>query len=39
MKRSEFSDEQILAIFKEREAERKVADLCRAHGITEQTNR
>ena len=37
MKRSKFSDEQILAIVKEGEAGRKVADLCRAHGITEQT--
>ena len=30
MKRSKFSDEQILAIVKEGEAGRKVADLCRA---------
>ena len=37
MKRSKFSDEQILAIVKVGEAGRKVADLCRAHGITEQT--
>ena len=37
MKRSKFSDEQILAIVKEGEAGRKVADRCRAHGITEQT--
>ena len=37
MKRSTFSDEQILAIVKEGEAGRKVADLCRSHGITEQT--
>ena len=37
MKRSKFTDEQILAIVKEGEASRKVADLCRAHGITEQT--
>ena len=37
MKRSKFSDEQILAIVKEGEAGRKVADVCRAHGITEQT--
>jgi putative transposase len=33
MKRSKFSDEQILAIVKEGEAGRKVADLCRANGI------
>ena len=37
MKRSKFSDEQILAIDREGEVGRKVADLCRAHGITEQT--
>jgi len=38
MKRSKFTDEQILAIVKEGEAGRKVADLCRTHGITEQTD-
>jgi putative transposase len=37
MKRSKYSDEQILAIVKEGEAGRKVADLCRTHGINEQT--
>ena len=37
MKRSKFTDEQILAIVKEGEAGRRVADLCRVHGITEQT--
>jgi putative transposase len=37
MKRSKFTDEQILAIVKESEAGRKVADVCRAHGITDQT--
>jgi putative transposase len=37
MKRSKFSDEQILAIVKEGEAGRKVADLCRKHGTIEQT--
>lgn len=37
MKRSKFTEEQILAIVKEGEAGRKVADLCRTHGITEQT--
>jgi transposase-like protein len=35
--RSKYTDEQILAIVKEGEAGRKVADLCRTHGITEQT--
>ena len=37
MKRSKYTDEQILAIVKEGEAGRKVADLCRSHGISEQT--
>ena len=37
MKRSKFSDEQILAIVKEGEAGRKVADVCRANGVMEQT--
>ena len=33
MKRSKFTDEQILAIVKKGEAGRKVSDLCRANGI------
>ena len=37
MRRSKFTDEQILAIVREGEAGRKVADLVRTHGITEQT--
>jgi putative transposase len=37
MKRSTYTEEQILAIVKEGEAGRKVADLCRTHGISEQT--
>ena len=37
MKQSKFTDEQILAIVKEGEAGRKVADVCRAYGIAEQT--
>jgi putative transposase len=37
MRKSRFSDEKILAIVKEGEAGRKVADLARAYGITEQT--
>jgi len=37
MKQSKFTAEQILAIVKEGEAGRKVADLCRAYGIAEQT--
>ena len=37
MRKSRFSDEKILAIVKEGEAGRKVADVVRAYGITEQT--
>src|SRR5262245_65491371 len=37
MKRSKYTDEQILAIVKEGEAGRKVADLCRTYGLAEQT--
>jgi len=37
MKRSKFTDEQILKIAREGETGRKVADLCRTHGSTEQT--
>jgi len=37
MKRSKFTDEQVLAIVREGEAGRKVADRVRTHGITEQT--
>src|SRR5215216_574454 len=37
MKRSRCTDEQILKIVREGEAGRKVADLWRTHGITEQT--
>ena len=36
MKRSTYTDEQILAIVKEGEAGRKVADLCRSHGNAAQ---
>ena len=39
MKRSKYTDEQMLAIVKEGEAGRKVADLCRANGITEHVLR
>ena len=37
MRRSRFSEEQILAVLKEGEAGRKVADVCRTHGISEHT--
>ncbi len=37
MQRRKVTDAQILAIVEEGEAGRKVADLCRTHGITQQT--
>lgn len=37
MKRKRFTEEQIIAILKESEAGAKNQDLCRKHGITEQT--
>ncbi len=37
MKRSKFTDEQILAIVRGGRSRPEVADLCRTHGITEQT--
>ena len=35
MKRSRFTDEQIIAIVKEQEAGAKTVDLCRKHGISD----
>jgi len=35
MKRSRFSEEQIIGILKEQEAGAKVADLCRKHGMSD----
>ncbi len=32
-----FSEEQIIGVLKEAEAGKKTSDLCRQHGITEQT--
>ncbi len=37
MKRSRFSEEQIVKILQQQEAGTKVADLVREHGISEQT--
>ena len=37
MKRSRFSDEQIIAILKEQEAGAKTVDVCRKHGISDAT--
>jgi putative transposase len=37
MKRSRFSDEQIIGILKEQEAGAATADVCRRHGISGAT--
>jgi putative transposase len=37
MKRSRFSDEQIIAILKEQEAGVATADVCRRHGVSSAT--
>ena len=37
MKKSRYTDSQILAILKQSEAGAKVADLCREHGMSEAT--
>lgn len=37
MKRSRFSDDQIIGILKEHEAGLSAADLCRKHGISDAT--
>jgi putative transposase len=37
MKRKRYSEEQIIGILKEHETGVKTADLCRKHGISEQT--
>jgi putative transposase len=37
MKKSRFSDEQIIAILREQEAGGKTADVCRRHGISQPT--
>ena len=37
MKRSRFSEEQIIAILREQEAGAKTADVCRKHGVSDST--
>ena len=37
MKRSRFSEEQIIGVLKEQEAGARTADVCRKHGISEAT--
>lgn len=37
MKKSRFTEEQVLAILKEQDGGIKVADICRKHGITDAT--
>ena len=37
MKRSRFTEEQIIGILKEQESGQRTADVCRRHGISEAT--
>jgi len=37
MKKSRFTEEQIIAVLQEQEQGLKVSDICRKHGISDQT--
>ena len=37
MKKTKFTESQIIGILKEQEAGRKVAEICRAHGVSQPT--
>ncbi len=37
MKRSRFTEEQIIGILKEQESGQRTADVCRRHGVSEAT--
>ena len=37
MKRTRFTDEQIIAVLREQEAGAKTADVCRKHGVSQAT--